>query len=80
MARVGLISAKALAEKRRYAIVIMFVFAAVVTPPDIISQCSLAIPLLALYEISIWSCKLVEKKRAEREAAEEAELSGKAAE
>jgi sec-independent protein translocase protein TatC len=80
MARVGLVSAKALAEKRRYAIVIMFVFAAVVTPPDIISQCSLAIPLLALYEISIWSCKLVEKKRAEREAEEEAELSGKAAE
>ena len=79
MARVGLVSAKGLAEKRRYAIVIMFIFAAVVTPPDIISQCSLAIPLLALYEISIWSCKLVEKKRAEREAEEEAELSGKPA-
>lgn len=79
MARVGLVSSKALAEKRRYAIVGMFVFAAVVTPPDVISQFSLAVPMLALYELSIWSCRLVEKRRAEREAAEEAELTGKPA-
>jgi sec-independent protein translocase protein TatC len=77
MGRVGLISSQALADKRRYAIVGMFVFAAVVTPPDIISQIGLAIPLLLLYEISIWSVRLVEKQRAAREAAEEAELTGK---
>jgi sec-independent protein translocase protein TatC len=76
MARVDLISSKALKEKRRYAIVIMFVVAAVLTPPDVISQVSLAVPLLALYEISIWSCRLVEKQRAERQAKEDAELGG----
>jgi sec-independent protein translocase protein TatC len=80
MARVGLVSSQALAEKRRYAIVGMFIFAAITTPPDVISQISLAVPLLLLYEISIWSARLVEKRRAEREAAEEAELTGKAAE
>jgi sec-independent protein translocase protein TatC len=72
MARVGLVSAKSLAAKRRYAIVGVFVAAAVLTPPDIFSQVSLAIPLLILFEISIYCCKLVEKKRAEREAAEAA--------
>ncbi len=72
MARVGLVSAKGLAAKRRYAIVGVFVAAAVLTPPDIFSQVSLAVPLLVLFEISIYCCKLVEKKRAEREAAAEA--------
>jgi sec-independent protein translocase protein TatC len=71
MARVGLVTAKGLAEKRRYAIVIIFIVAAILTPPDVISQIGLAIPLLLLYEVSIWSCKIVEKKRAEREAADE---------
>lgn len=79
MARVGLVSSQGLAEKRRYAIVGMFIFAAIVTPPDVISQVSLALPMLTLYELSIWSCRLVEKRRAEREAAEEAELTGKPA-
>jgi sec-independent protein translocase protein TatC len=78
MARVGLVSSKGLAEKRRYAVVGMFIFAAVVTPPDVISQIGLALPLLLLYEISIWSCRLVEKRRAEREAAEEAEYDNPA--
>jgi sec-independent protein translocase protein TatC len=77
MARVGMVSSQGLAEKRRYAIVLNFIAAAVLTPPDLISMFSLAIPLLALYEISIWSCRFVEKKKAEREAAEEAELQGK---
>jgi sec-independent protein translocase protein TatC len=80
MARVGIISSQSLVDKRRYAIVGMFVFAAVVTPPDVISQVGLALPLLILYELSIWSCRMVEKKRAEREAEEDAELTGKAAE
>ncbi|HXQ51759.1 MAG TPA: twin-arginine translocase subunit TatC [Stellaceae bacterium] len=71
MARVGLVTSTFLAEKRRYAIVGVFVVAAVLTPPDIFSQVSLAVPLLLLFEISIYCCKLVEKKRAEREAAED---------
>src|SRR6266567_8005352 len=78
MARVGLITSTQLSEKRRYAIVGIFIAAAILTPPDVFSQVSLAIPLLLLYELSIFSCRWVEKKKAEREAAEEAELSGKA--
>ena len=77
MARVGLVTSTGLVDKRRYAIVIMFVVAAVLTPPDIISQISLAIPLIILFEISIISCRMVEKARARREAEEEAELAGK---
>ncbi len=77
MARVGLVTAAGLASKRRYAVVIMFVVAAVLTPPDVISQTSLAIPLIILYEASIISCRMVEKARAKREAEEEAELAGK---
>jgi sec-independent protein translocase protein TatC len=76
MARVGLVTAAGLASKRRYSIVAMFVVAAVLTPPDIVSQTCLAVPLILLYEISIISCRMVEKARAKREAAEEAELSG----
>src|SRR5215813_10022050 len=77
MARVGLVTSAGLASKRRYAIVIMFVVAAVLTPPDVVSQTSLAIPLIILYEASIISCRMVEKARARREAEEEAELAGK---
>jgi sec-independent protein translocase protein TatC len=74
MARVGLITSATLKEKRRYAIVGIFVVAAILTPPDVFSQVSLALPLLVLYELSIFSCRMVEKQRAEREAAEEAEF------
>jgi sec-independent protein translocase protein TatC len=76
MARVGLVTAAGLAAKRRYAIVLIFIAAAVLTPPDIFSQVSLAVPLIILYEVSIVSCRMVEKTRAEREAAEEAALKG----
>ncbi len=72
MARVGLVSSKALAAKRKYAIVIVFIVAAVLTPPDIISQIGLGIPVLLLYEISIILARMVEKKRAQRDAEEEA--------
>src|SRR5271156_1866959 len=78
MARAGLVTSAGLASKRRYAIVVMFVVAAVLTPPDIVSQTSLAIPLILLFEVSIISCRMVEKARARREAEEEAELAGKA--
>jgi sec-independent protein translocase protein TatC len=72
MARVGLVTANGLAAKRRYAILVNTVIAAMVTPPDAFSMISLALPMVALYEISILLCRLVEKQRAAREAAEEA--------
>jgi sec-independent protein translocase protein TatC len=76
MARAGLITSQGLISKWRYAVVGMFGVAAVLTPPDVVSQTSLAVPLILLYVLSIFSCKWVEKQRAQREAEEEAELSG----
>ncbi len=75
MARVGIVSSETLAKKRKYAIVIVFAVAAVLTPPDIISQIGLGIPILVLYEISIVLARMVEKKRAKREAEEDAEYA-----
>ena len=72
MARVGLVSSQGLASKRKYAVVIVFIVAAVLTPPDIISQIGLGIPVLVLYEISILLARMVEKKRAQQEAEREA--------
>ena len=77
MARAGLITSQGLISKWRYAVVGMFAVAAVLTPPDIVSQTSLAIPLILLYVLSIFSCKWVEKQRAKREAEEEADLADK---
>ncbi len=54
LAKFGLVTASSLAQKRRYAIVGIFILAALLTPPDVLSQVALAIPLLILYEISIW--------------------------
>ncbi|MCV0396688.1 MAG: twin-arginine translocase subunit TatC [Rhizobiaceae bacterium] len=68
MARVGLLSSQGLVDKRKYAIVIAFVVAAVLTPPDPVSQIGLALPTILLYEISIWLARMVERKRAEEEA------------
>lgn len=65
MGRVGLVSSDFLKRNRRYAIVFAFVVAAVLTPPDVLSQFALAIPLIALYEASIWSVWLIEKRRAD---------------
>jgi sec-independent protein translocase protein TatC len=75
MARAGLITSQGLISKWRYATVAMFAVAAVLTPPDVVSQTSLAVPLILLYVLSIFSCRWVEKNRAKREA-EEAALSG----
>lgn len=72
LARVGIATADGLARKRRYAIVGAFVAAAILTPPDVISQIGLAVPIILLYEISIVGARLVEKQRAAREAEEAA--------
>jgi len=71
LVRVGLVSAKTLAEKRRYAIVGVVAFAGIVTPPDVLSQLSLAIPMYLLYEASIWIGYVIEKRRSESEEADE---------
>ena len=62
LGRIGVITSQQLKEKRRYFIVAAFILAAVLTPPDVISQMSLALPLLVLYEGSILSVRVVEKK------------------
>jgi sec-independent protein translocase protein TatC len=64
LGRVGIITSQQLKEKRRYFIVGAFIIAAVLTPPDVLSQLSLAIPLMGLYELSIFSVRMVEKKAA----------------
>ena len=61
LARAGLVTAEVLREKRRWAIVGIFVVAAVLTPPDPISQIAMAIPTVLLYEISIWAVSRVQK-------------------
>lgn len=65
----GLVSSRMLREGRRYAIVGVFVVAAIFTPPDPISQLMLAIPISGLYEISIWCVWLIERRRKRQEAA-----------
>ena len=67
MARVGMVSSKGLKEKRKYAVVLAFVAAAVLTPPDVISQIGLALPTMVLYEISIICVKMVERGRGDVE-------------
>lgn len=76
MARVGLLTSTGLADKRKYAIVIAFVVAAVLTPPDPISQLGLALPTILLYEVSIWLARRVERNRAAEQARKQREEAG----
>ena len=72
LGRVGIVTSTGLASARRYAIVGVVAVAAVLTPPDVFSQVALSIPLIGLYEASIWCVWLIERGRAKREAAEAA--------
>ncbi len=73
MARVGLVTSAGLKDKRKYAIVIAFIVAAVLTPPDPASQIGLALPTILLYEISIIVARMIEKKRDEAQESTDAE-------
>ncbi|WP_312798352.1 twin-arginine translocase subunit TatC [Tianweitania sp.] len=67
LARVGLLTAESLAGKRKWAIVLAFIAAAVLTPPDPVSQIGLALPTILLYEASIWMARLIERNRAKEQ-------------
>lgn len=62
LGRAGVVTAETLAAKRKYAIVLTFIVAAFLTPPDIVSQIGLAIPILSLYELSIFLVRIAQKK------------------
>ncbi len=70
LARMGTVTSQGLKDKRRYAVVGTFIAAAILTPPDVISQIGLAIPTLLLYEASIISVKMVERRREAQRVAE----------
>ena len=63
----GLIRVEWMKKGRRFVIVIVFFVAALITPPDVVSQIMVAIPMLGLYELSIWICTLLERKKKEKE-------------
>ena len=70
LARIGIVDSDFLRTRRKYVVVIIFATAAILTPPDPITQIGLAIPLLILYELSIFSVNLIEKKKLEQEEAD----------
>jgi sec-independent protein translocase protein TatC len=73
LGRIGVIDSTFLKEKRRYAIVLVFIVSAVLTPPDVFSQLALAVPGMLLYELSIFAVGIIEKKQIEERARQEQE-------
>jgi sec-independent protein translocase protein TatC len=69
LGKIGIVTVKTLRDMRRYAYVGLFAVAAIFTPPDAISMLSLAVPLVALYEISVFSVLMIERGRKKDEAA-----------
>ena len=76
LSRLGLVTPELLRSIRRYAIVVIFLLAAIFTPPDPISQLLMALPLLLLYEISIWVCKFSGSRSRDDDEGEEADADG----
>jgi sec-independent protein translocase protein TatC len=72
LARLGLVNAELLRSKQKYAILVIFMLAAILTPPDIVTQVMMAGPLLILYELSIWIAKVFGRKPLDLEEEEEA--------
>ena len=77
LARLGLVTAEKLRSKQKYAILIIFIVAAILTPPDVVTQVMMAGPLLLLYELSIWVAKVFGRKPLDLQD-EEASAEGKA--
>ncbi|MGB0940632.1 MAG: twin-arginine translocase subunit TatC [Candidatus Puniceispirillaceae bacterium] len=73
LVKAGLMTADGLASKRKYAILLAFIAAAILTPPDVISQVLLAVPVILLYEVSILGARLIQKKQDDTEDASETE-------
>jgi sec-independent protein translocase protein TatC len=71
LARLGIISSKLLTRNRKYAILIIFIVSAILTPPDVVTQCLMAGPLIVLFEISILGARIFGKPRRKADAAEE---------
>jgi sec-independent protein translocase protein TatC len=65
LARLGIVSVSFLKKNRKYAILLFFVGAAILTPPDVVTQIMMALPLMVLYEISILGAKIFGKKKME---------------
>ncbi len=80
LAMAGRVNSAGLKKKRRYAVVLAFVAAAVLTPPDPLSQIGLALPIIFLYEISIICARLIEKKRGDDEEIDDEDGDGDTAE
>ncbi|MEP3245212.1 MAG: twin-arginine translocase subunit TatC [Sneathiella sp.] len=74
LGRVGIVSSAGLKAKFKYAVVFAFIAAAILTPPDPLSQITLAIPIIVLYGLSILSVRMVEKKREQRDAEDDDDL------
>lgn len=74
LARMGVVSPNTLSQNRKYAILVIFVIAAILTPPDLVSQLLLAGPLLLLYEISIWLARIFTPKKGKAKEATTEEL------
>ena len=71
LSKLGVVDAKTLSRNRRYVILAIFAVAAILTPPDVVTQLMMACPLLVLYEASIWIAKIFGKKKEAEKAPEE---------
>ena len=72
LARLGVLSPDMMRRKRKYAVLLIFIAAAILTPPDVFSQCLMAAPMLLLYEVSVWVAALAKKRRDARQEARDA--------